>query len=586
MQHFKQFIRGAKGRDEAKSAPAHTTAAASAAKPAKNHTSPEVVQPKSQPAAPAAQAPQQVDSVQNNTQSEPKDTPAPAPQSVTRSKSDAKYAGLNPRYKIEKRIGDGAFSVVYKAQDLNGEFPDGVAIKIIHKADLGNTQGEDRLHPDFKQGRKAIERSNILKETAIQKRMDHENIVKLIEFHEDTDYIYMVLEYVPGGELFHRIVHLTYFSEELSRHVIFQVAEAIRYMHTVQGVVHRDIKPENILFTPLTMKPSTVPRPKQPGDEGKVDEGDFIPGVGAGGIGKIKIADFGLSKVVWSNDTKTPCGTAGYTAPEIVREDRYSRGVDMWALGCVLYTVLCGFPPFYDENLRTLSEKVQRGEYTFLSPWWDNISASAKDLITHLLVVDPEKRYTIEQFMAHPWMTQDKTPSASDHASHADSGLIPGANTRTVAFNPAKIIEDGRQFDPRSPDAINLREMFDISYDIARRVQTPFVGKNASLGQVMEEDEEPESAGSANSQYDTSHGANANTLEKGLRDTHIGDDQPRTNARKVYGYGQHSPEVAAAARRKAREQTQAGFELNFAGATLLNRRGHTPATAMGGVGNS
>ncbi|KAL1886996.1 MAPK-activated protein kinase Srk1 [Ceratocystis pirilliformis] len=579
MQHFKQFIRGAKaGRDEPKSASTHTHTHA-AIKVTKPNTDANATQIQDQSSA--VPVPKEVDIVQHN-ETKPQPDSTEDSNNATRSKPAAKYAGLNPRYKIEKRIGDGAFSVVYKAQDLNGEFPDGVAIKIIHKADLGNTQGEERLHPDFKQGRKAIERSNILKETAIQKRMDHENIVKLIEFHEDPDYIYMVLEYVPGGELFHRIVHLTYFSEELSRHVILQVAEAIRYMHTVQGVVHRDIKPENILFTSLPMKPSTVPRPKQPGDEGKVDEGDFILGVGAGGIGKIKIADFGLSKVIWSNDTKTPCGTAGYTAPEIVREDRYSRGVDMWALGCVLYTVLCGFPPFYDENLRTLSEKVQRGEYTFLSPWWDNISASAKDLITHLLVVDPEKRYTIEQFLAHPWMTQDQTPNASEHTPQ----FIARAKAGSAAFNPSNIIEDGRHFDPRSPDAINLREMFDISYDIARRVQTPFTGKNMKLGQVMEEDEEPESGESSDDQYDTTNGANAKVLEQGLRDTHIGDSQPRTNAQKANGYGQHSAEVAAAARRKAREQAQAGFELNFAGATLLNRRGHTPASAMGGVGNS
>ncbi|KKA30589.1 hypothetical protein TD95_001091 [Thielaviopsis punctulata] len=500
---------------------------------------------------------------QQQAQAQQASVPDKAPPAAAKHKGNVKYAGLNPRYKIEKRIGDGAFSVVYKAEDTKGEFPDGVAIKIIHKADLGNTQGEERLHPDFKQGRKAIERSNILKETAIQNRMNHENIVNLIEFHEDHDYIYMVLEYVPGGELFHRIVHLTYFSEELSRHVIVQVAEAIRYMHVVQGVVHRDIKPENILFTTIPMKPSTVPRPQQPGDESKVDEGDFIPGVGGGGIGKIKIADFGLSKVIWSNDTKTPCGTAGYTAPEIVREDRYSRGVDMWALGCVLYTVLCGFPPFYDENLRTLSEKVQRGEFTFLSPWWDNISGSAKDLITHLLVVDPERRYTIEQFLEHPWITQKEAKPLATYTPQPGAGV----------FNPAKIIEDGKHFDPRSPDAINLREMFDISYDIARRVQTPFMGKNATLGQVLEEDEEAESSGS------TQYNATQN-LEQSMRNTGI--SEPRSSGQN--GYGVHDAATATAARRKAREQEQAGFELNFAGATLLNRRGHTPATAIGKPG--
>ena len=113
---------------------------------------------------------------------------------------------------------------------------------------------------------------------------------------------------------------------------------------------------------------------RRPYDEEKEDEGEFIPGVGGGGIGRVKIADFGLSKVVWNEETMTPCGTVGYTAPEIVKDERYSKSVDMWALGCVLYTLLCGFPPFYDESINVLTEKVARGYYTFLSPWWDDIS--------------------------------------------------------------------------------------------------------------------------------------------------------------------------------------------------------------------
>lgn len=102
----------------------------------------------------------------------------------------------------------------------------------------------------------------------------------------------------------------------------------------------------------------------------------------------------------------TPCGTVGYTAPEIVRDERYSKSVDMWALGCVLYTLLCGFPPFYDDNIQVLTEKVAHGQYTFLSPWWDTISDSAKDLISHLLCIDPNERYTIDQFFNHPWMKE------------------------------------------------------------------------------------------------------------------------------------------------------------------------------------
>jgi serine/threonine protein kinase len=202
---------------------------------------------------------------------------------------------------------------------------------------------------------------------------------------------------------------LTYFSEDLARHCIKQVAEGIRYLHEERGVVHRDIKPENILFESIPfMQRKTSPLPTQPedDDEPKEDEGEFVPGLGGGCIGKVKIADFGLSKVVWDKHTMTPCGTVGYTAPEIVRDERYSKSVDMWALGCVLYTMLCGFPPFYDESIPTLTQKVAKGQFTFLSPWWDHISMDAKHLVQHLLDINPKKRYTIDQFLAHPWMSK------------------------------------------------------------------------------------------------------------------------------------------------------------------------------------
>jgi serine/threonine protein kinase len=214
---------------------------------------------------------------------------------------------------------------------------------------------------------------------------------------------------------------LTYFSEDLSKHVIVQVAKAIEYLHETSGVVHRyvsvsssrlnttespysDIKPENILFLPAPFTPSKNPKPQQPGDEDKEDEGEFTSNFGSGGIGEIKIADFGLSKVIWDTRTGTPCGTVGYTAPEIVKDEQYSKGVDMWAMGCVLYTLLCGFPPFCDESIQILTKKIACGQFIFLSPWWDHISKPARDLVSHLLVVDPKKRYNIKEFMEHPWI--------------------------------------------------------------------------------------------------------------------------------------------------------------------------------------
>lgn len=257
------------------------------------------------------------------------------------------------------------------------------------------------------------------------RQLRHKNIVELLDFIESPDHYFIVLELVSGGELFHQIVRLTYFSEDLSRHVITQVAEAIRYLHEEAGVVHRDIKPENLLFYPAAFIPSPIVQVRSGEDaDSKQDEGVYIPGVGAGGIGVIKLADFGLSKIIWDAKTMTPCGTVGYTAPEIVNDQRYSKSVDMWALGCVLYTILCGFPPFYDENIQVLTEKVARGEYTFLSPWWDEISKPAKDLVSHLLTVDPDRRYTIDQFLAHPWITQSKAPTKPAH----DSPLINPSN--------------------------------------------------------------------------------------------------------------------------------------------------------------
>ncbi|EWG36313.1 CAMK/CAMK1/CAMK1-RCK protein kinase [Fusarium verticillioides 7600] len=412
------------------------------------------------------------------------------------------------------------------------------------------------------------------------RQLDHPNIIKLVEFSESRQYYYIILELAPGGELFHQIVRLTYFSEELSRHVIVQVAKALEYLHEEKGVVHRDIKPENILFEPIPMVPSKHPKPKQPGDEDKVDEGEFIPGQGAGGIGRIKIADFGLSKIVWDNQTMTPCGTVGYTAPEIVKDERYSKSVDMWALGCVLYTLLCGFPPFYDESIEVLTEKVAKGQYTFLSPWWDEISKSAQDLISHLLTVDPEKRFTITEFLAHPWIAGNG-PTPRDEMKKSDGMLR--------AFDATKFEESGKRYDFRSPGAVNLREVFDVGYAVhrqeeegKRRAQIGPKGTPARfLGGLNEEDEDDDVM-QIDGQDNTGAKPNAATqaLEQSMRKANIRDQEQqqqsrgRERERAERGYGQHSATVAAAARQQVRERNRqrGAFELNLDNATLLGKR--------------
>ncbi|KAI1135967.1 CAMK/CAMK1 protein kinase [Hypoxylon sp. FL0543] len=479
-----------------------------------------------------------------------------------------RYPGLE-RWELLEKMGDGAFSNVYRAKDTKGNAGE-VAIKVVRKFEMNNMQ-----------------RANILKEVQIMRQLDHPNIIKLVDFSESKQYYYIILELAPGGELFHQIVRLTYFSEELSRHVIVQVAKALEYLHEEKGVVHRDIKPENILFSPIPFVPSKNPKPKQPGDEDKVDEGEFIKGVGAGGIGQIKIADFGLSKIVWDNQTMTPCGTVGYTAPEIVKDERYSKSVDMWALGCVLYTLLCGFPPFYDESIEVLTEKVAKGQYTFLSPWWDDISKSAQDLIGHLLTVDPEERYTIREFLAHPWV-QGAGPTPRDEKKQSNQDVLR-------AFDAGRLIDGERRIDFRSPGAVNLREIFDVGYSVhrqeeeaKRRKQIGAKGQPpARLAGLHEDSEEDKS----DPEY--VHKAEAQQLEQSMRKTHLGKDQERgrerdrNTDREQKGYGQHSAAVAQAARQQVRDRNKqrGAFELNLDGATLLGRRaGKAPPTAsVGGL---
>ncbi|KAF9247147.1 kinase-like domain-containing protein [Melanogaster broomeanus] len=382
--------------------------------------------------------------------------PAPSPQAHPEPEMTAVPEGHEPKPKLPTYKGLEKFKLI----DKMGESVLQGIVKVVRKYELNASQaGEKHLSPMFKKKPRVTERANILKEVQIMRGMNHPSIVKLISFSESQDYYFLVLELMEGGELFHQIVKLTYFSENLSRHVILQVARGIRYLHEERGVVHRDIKPENLLFERMPIVPSQniVQRPY---DEDKEDEGEFVLGVGGGGIGRVKIADFGLSKVVWNEETMTPCGTVGYTAPEIVKDERYSKSVDMWALGCVLYTLLCGFPPFYDESINVLTEKVARGYYTFLSPWWDDISSSAKDLIEHLLCVDPAQRYTIDEFLAHPWCSAapasppPPTPYAYGRTPPLDSPLLTAAR--------------GGIESTRSPGLATLKEAFDITYAVHR----------------------------------------------------------------------------------------------------------------------
>ncbi|ODQ64800.1 Pkinase-domain-containing protein [Nadsonia fulvescens var. elongata DSM 6958] len=493
-----------------------------------------------------------------------------------------RYNGLD-RYHLLEKMGDGAFSIVYKALDL--QTGEKVAVKVVRKLEVNNTQKDRHLGQAARKEKKTSQRSTILKEVAIMRQLKHDNIVELKEFIESLDHYFIVLELLPGGELFHQIVRLTYFSEDLSRHVITQVANAVQYLHDEVGVIHRDIKPENLLFYPIDHIPSVPGAPIRPGEEeSKVDEGQFRPGIGSGGIGVIKLADFGLSKVVWDTNTMTPCGTVGYTAPEIVKDQRYSKSVDMWALGCVLYTILCGFPPFYDESIQDLTEKVSKGQYTFLSPWWDDISDSAKDLVSHLLTVNPEDRYSIGEFLNHPWIKN--TPVNLNTAPPAYANGISGTNTATNNVNDAvnnanidrfvnnQTLETHNADGFRSPAAVALKEVFDVSYAVHRMEEENARRNRGGLGFIndiaedySEEGEEDEEDDQQDRVGELQDFGNDPRRRRGANDA-MGNLQQRLTGVNLGGNGgAMAPNPASTKSRR-----KAGFELNMSGATLLERR--------------
>ncbi|QLQ82503.1 hypothetical protein HG537_0H02650 [Torulaspora globosa] len=375
-------------------------------------------------------------------------------------------------YLLINKIGEGAFSRVFRGIPqknsskayLTRNFTE-FAIKVIQKDQIsGSTIKKDE------QTKKST-REQVMKEVQIHKLITcgegAQNIVQFVDFQETENYYYIVQELLRGGEIFGEIVKYTYFSEDLSRHVIKQLALAVKHMHSM-GVVHRDIKPENLLFEPIKHIPSKKPVLRKSDDPAtKLDEGEFRPNIGGGGIGVVKLADFGLSKQIYQTNTNTPCGTVGYTAPEVVKDEKYSMEVDMWGIGCVLYTILCGFPPFYDEKIDILTEKISRGEYTFLKPWWDEISDGAKNCVRKLLEVNPEKRYRIDDLLNDEWLnTYDVETTNEKKLSHALDAKRKSKSHTSRKNRVFYLKRDSSLL--YSPAANVMRDAFDVSNAVQR----------------------------------------------------------------------------------------------------------------------
>lgn len=273
---------------------------------------------------------------------------------------DASTLTLEKIYEIKETLGQGAFAKVKRCRERSSgkEF----AVKIIKKDNIEN-------------------RENIMNEITILKNVCHLNILKLHHVFETKRHIYLVTDLLEGGELFDLIVKRGYLTEAETSKIMRRILQAVSYLH-LKNICHRDIKPENILF-----------------------------GI-SGDIESVRVTDFGLSKIVNDkNNLKTACGTPSYVAPEILKGGNYGLEVDMWSCGVILYVLLCGFPPFYSDNDANLYELIKSGSYSFPNPYWADISESAKDLITKLLIVEPSKRMTAVQALLHPFITNYRSLS-------------------------------------------------------------------------------------------------------------------------------------------------------------------------------
>lgn len=251
-------------------------------------------------------------------------------------------------------------------------------------------------------------------EVQVLQRLKHPNIVELAAVYEDKTHVYLVMELVTGGELFDRIVEKGSYTEQDASKLIRQVLEAVFFMHE-KGVVHRDLKPENLLY--------------------------YCPAEDS----KIMISDFGLSKTEGSGTMATACGTPGYVAPEVLAQKPYGKEVDIWSIGVIAYILLCGYPPFYDENDSELFRQILKAEYEFDSPYWDEISESAKDFIRNLMCKDADKRLTCKQALAHPWICGNTALDKDIHASVSAQMKKTLAKSRwKQAYNATAVIRKMR----------------------------------------------------------------------------------------------------------------------------------------------
>ncbi|XP_062274365.1 calcium/calmodulin-dependent protein kinase (CaM kinase) II beta 1 isoform X4 [Scomber scombrus] len=270
-------------------------------------------------------------------------------------------------FQLYEELGKGAFSVVRRCVKLctGQEY----AAKIINTKKLS-----------------ARDHQKLEREARICRLLKHSNIVRLHDSISEEGFHYLLFDLVTGGELFEDIVAREYYSEADASHCIHQILESVHHIHQ-HDIVHRDLKPENLLLASKCKNAA------------------------------VKLADFGLAIEVQGDQQAWFgfAGTPGYLSPEVLRKEAYGKPVDIWACGVILYILLVGYPPFWDEDQHKLYQQIKAGAYDFPSPEWDTVTPEAKNLINQMLTINPAKRITAQEALKHPWVCQRSTVASMMH---------------------------------------------------------------------------------------------------------------------------------------------------------------------------
>ncbi|XP_062237400.1 calcium/calmodulin-dependent protein kinase (CaM kinase) II beta 1 isoform X28 [Platichthys flesus] len=270
-------------------------------------------------------------------------------------------------FQLYEELGKGAFSVVRRCVKLcTGQEN---AAKIINTKKLS-----------------ARDHQKLEREARICRLLKHPNIVRLHDSISEEGFHYLLFDLVTGGELFEDIVAREYYSEADASHCIHQILDSVHHIHQ-HDIVHRDLKPENLLLASKCKNAA------------------------------VKLADFGLAIEVQGDQQAWFgfAGTPGYLSPEVLRKEAYGKPVDIWACGVILYILLVGYPPFWDEDQHKLYQQIKAGAYDFPSPEWDTVTPEAKNLINQMLTINPAKRITAQEALKHPWVCQRSTVASMMH---------------------------------------------------------------------------------------------------------------------------------------------------------------------------